>query len=129
VAAFVAGPFARSRHTAYPVCSDDGPLGLLHYRDVASVPAASWERVCLRELTTPIDDCLTLGPDDALADALMDLAETPLHRALVLRAGRLEGLLSITDVSRLLEVQRLRVSGLPRSASAVSTVAATRGRA
>jgi hypothetical protein len=48
---------------------------------------------------------------------------------LVLRAGRLEGLLSVTDVSRLVEVQRLRLSGLPRSASAVSTVPATRGRA
>jgi hypothetical protein len=40
----------------------------------------------------------------------------------------ISGLLSVTDVSRLLEVQRLLLSGFPRSGSAVSTVSA-RGKA
>jgi CBS domain-containing protein len=65
-----------------------------------------------------------LSPDDDLADALMALADTKIQRALVLDAGRLEGLLSVTDVSRLLKVQRLLLSGFPRSGSAVSTVPA-----
>jgi Zn-dependent protease len=129
LAAFVSGPFAASRHTTYPVSSEAAPVGLLHYRDLASVPAASWDRVRVRDVATSIEDCLVLDPDDPLADALMDLAETPLHRALVLRNARLEGLLSITDVSRLLEMERLRVSGLPRSGSAVSTVPAARAEA
>ena len=129
LSAFVSGPFAASRHTTYPVSSEAAPVGLLHYRDLAPVPPASWERVRVLDVATPLESCLVLDPGDPLADALMDLAETPLHRALVIHDGRLEGLLSITDVSRLLEVERLRLSVLPRSASAVSTVPATRAQA
>src|SRR5688500_1951906 len=44
LAAFVSGPFARSRHAAYPVVRDGRPAGLLYYRDLASVPPSDWER-------------------------------------------------------------------------------------
>ena len=64
----------------------------------------------------------TLAPGGDLADALMALAETTLQRALVVDGDRLEGLVSITDVSRLLEVHRLLVSGFPQAGSALSTV-------
>jgi hypothetical protein len=60
----------------------------------------------------------------------MELADTRLGRGLVLdAAGRLEGLLSITDASRLLELERARVSGLPRPGSVVSTLPARGARA
>jgi CBS domain-containing protein len=123
---FVGGAFERTRHTVYPVASAGLPVGLLHYRDLARVPAGRWDRVPVREVTTPLDECLAVGGDDPLADALMDLAETPLHRALVFDGERLAGLLSITDVSRLLEVERLRMSGFPQSGSVVSTVSPRR---
>jgi hypothetical protein len=66
---------------------------LLHYRAIESVPSPKWNDVRLRDVAVPLGGCLALGPDDALADALMELAATPLRRALVLEAGRVEGLL------------------------------------
>jgi CBS domain-containing protein len=66
----------------------------------------------------------TLSPGDDLDEVLMELADTTVERALVLDGDRLVGLLSITDVSRLLEVRRLLLSGFPRSGSALSTVPA-----
>jgi hypothetical protein len=56
----------------------------------------------------------------------MELAHTLLRRATVVGPGRFAGLLSITDLSRVLELQRGRVSGFPRSGSGVSTVTARR---
>jgi Zn-dependent protease len=122
VAAFVSGPFARSRHAAYPVMRDGQPVGLLHYRQLAAIPLGDWDRTRAVDAAVPIDEAPTISPDDDLAEALMELADTKVERALVLDADRLAGLLSITDVSRLLEIQRLRLSGSPRSGSAVSTV-------
>ena len=53
---------------------------------------------------------LVVRPDDELGDALVELAGAKEGRALVLDDGRLAGLLSVTDVSRLLEVRRLRLA-------------------
>jgi Zn-dependent protease len=122
--AFVSGPFARSRHAAYPVMRDGRPVGLLHYRQLAAIPPGEWDGARAVDIALPIDEAPTLSPDEDLADALMALADTRLQRALVLNEDRLEGLLSVTDVSRLLEVQRLLLSGFPRSGSAVSTLPA-----
>jgi Zn-dependent protease/CBS domain-containing protein len=122
LAAFVRGPFARGRHAAYPVMRERQLVGLLHYRDLAAVPAGDWERARVGDVALPIGEAPALSPDDDLADALMALADTRLQRALVVDKDRLEGLLSVTDVSRLLEVQRLLLSGFPRSGSAVSTL-------
>jgi Zn-dependent protease len=126
LAAFVSGPFARSRHATYPVAGDGSPspFGLLNYRSVAAIPYANWDLIRVRDVAVPIEECLMLDPDDALADALIELAETPLRRALVIGSGHFEGLLSITDVSRLLELERARVSGFPRAGSGISTVPA-----
>jgi CBS domain-containing protein len=124
LAAFVSGPFARSRHSAYPVVRDRQLVGLLHYRDLAGVPADDRDRAPVEQVAVPIVEVATLSPDDDLSEALMQLAETRLQRAPVLDEGQLAGLLSITDVSRLLEVQRLRLRAFPRSGSAVSTVPA-----
>ena len=129
LAAFVSGPFARSRHAAYPVVRDGHPLGLLSYRDVALVPSADWRHTEAEDIARGAEAQITLAPDDELAEALMQLADTKLQRALVLDGNRLEGLLSITDVSRLLEIRRVLVSGYPRPESAVSTVPAQSARA
>jgi hypothetical protein len=48
-----------------------------------------------------------LAPGDELGEALMRLASVANGRALVLDHGRLVGLLSMTDVSRLVELRRL----------------------
>jgi Zn-dependent protease len=126
LAAFVSGPFARSRHAAYPVMRNGQPVGLLYYRDLATVPAGRWDRTRVEDIALPVGEAPALAPDDDLADAVMELAETKFQRALVLDGARLVGLLSVTDVSRLLAVQRLLLSDLPRSGSAVSTVPAGR---
>jgi Zn-dependent protease/CBS domain-containing protein len=104
VAAFLEGPFSHTRHAAYPVVADT-TVGLLSYRDVARVRPERREHTRVAELAVPASEGLVLAPDEELADAAMALAETRPERALVLENGRLAGLLSMTDVARLLEVR------------------------
>jgi Zn-dependent protease/CBS domain-containing protein len=104
VTEFLDGPFARTRHAAYPVV-ENGTVGLLSYRDVALVRPDRRDRTQVGELAVPAAEALVLTPGDELGDAALELAQTRLGRALVLDETRLVGLLSMTDVSRLLEVR------------------------
>ena len=105
IADFVRGPFSQSRHASYPVRSGDGRVGLLFFRDVERVPSDQWERATIGSVTAWEGEAL--APDDDLGDALVRLSRLPTGRALVLEQGALAGLLSMTDVSRLIELRRM----------------------
>jgi Zn-dependent protease len=106
---FADGPFAATRHAAYPVLDDGGRVvGLLGFRDVAAVEPARWDAARVRALARPLDDVLTLAPGDDLGTAASELVADDLRRALVLDDGRLAGLLSMTDVARLIELREHR---------------------
>ena len=88
------------------------PVGLITFRDAAAARQRS------RRLRRP-------GPDDAARrrawsssrrparGGVAELLGSPLGRALVLDAGRPPGLLSATDVSRILDAQQRGAPGPP----------------
>lgn len=101
---FMDDVFLRRRHTTYPVVAGGGePLGILSFRDAAARPRDDWPRSTAADAMVPLDRALVVGGGDDLRDAYAKLLADPLHRALVLDEGRLAGLLSLTDVTRVLE--------------------------
>jgi Zn-dependent protease/CBS domain-containing protein len=96
------------RHTTYPVTDDGRAVGLLPFRRVARVPRAEWDATRVRDCMLSRDDVPVVREDDDLAEALADLSEPGVNRALVLDGDRLAGLLSITDIARALEIGRPR---------------------
>jgi CBS domain-containing protein len=54
----------------------------------------------------PLDDVPLLTEDELVVDALQELSAPSGNRALVVEDGHLDGLLSITDIARALEVGR-----------------------
>lgn len=104
---FVDEVFARSRHASYPVVSDGEIAGLLPFRRLTRVRPAQWPQALVRDAMLPVADVLLVRPGDPLGDAAVELGQSPLGRALVVEDTRLVGLLSITDVSRILELRRL----------------------
>jgi Zn-dependent protease/CBS domain-containing protein len=103
---FAENVFERNRYTAYPVLDGERVAGLVGFRDVAAVPRAQWDRTQVAGVARPLDRVLVLGPDSNLGEAAMELLQSELQRGLVLADGRLVGLLSMTDVSRLIELRR-----------------------
>ena len=103
--------FPYHRHTAYPVLDGDRPVGLITFRHA---PGGVHARV--RDRMVPLASCAVVAPDDPLEEAFDALIASPLRRALVLDAdGRLAGLLSATDLLRLIEA---RLPGGARRAAA-----------
>jgi Zn-dependent protease len=96
------------RYTTYPVVEDGRVIGLLPFRCVAEVPRAEWDSRTVRDCMIPRERVPVLDPDEELVDALADLTETDVNRAVVVEDGRLVGFLSVTDLVRALEVGGLR---------------------
>jgi Zn-dependent protease/CBS domain-containing protein len=100
---------ARSRRfTTYPVVDRSGrPIGLLAFSSVAAVPRSEWDTRRVRESMIPLDQVPLLAEGTRAVDALADLSSRPgANRGLVVDNGHLEGLLSITDLARALQVRR-----------------------
>lgn len=100
----------RTGHSVYPVVDEYGDaIGLVSARSAQLVPERRRQWVTVRELLSQGPAPLAIDADTDLMSAVPALVEDPLHSAAVLRAGRLVGLLSLSDVSRAV---RLR-SGAP----------------
>jgi Zn-dependent protease/predicted transcriptional regulator len=97
------------RYTTYPVADDGDVVGLLPFAAVARVPRNEWETTHVRNCMLRLDEVPHVREDEPLVDAIADLAAGPLDRALVLEDGDVVGLLSITDVGRL-----VAAAGSPR---------------
>ena len=104
------------RYTTYPVVEDGRPLGLLAFRCVAAVPRAEWDTRLVGECMIPRDRVPVLRPTQSAVDALATLSDGDVHRGFVLDGDRLVGFLSITDLTRALEVRAADRERLPRAA-------------
>lgn len=96
------------QHSAYPVVSFEGrPVGLVTTEALARVPTGLRETRKVGDVSLRLRQVPTARPVEALADVL-DRAVGPLP-VLVIEDGRLVGLLTASDVSRVL--QRAALSG------------------
>jgi Zn-dependent protease len=102
---FIDEVFFRHRHTAYPVTEDGEWVGIVSFRHAAEGPREEWARVRVRDRMIPRADALGLDADADLSEALPELAQTSIRRALVFEHGRPAGLLSMTDAMRVLELR------------------------
>jgi Zn-dependent protease len=90
----------RTGHSVYPVVDESGDaVGLVSTFSAERIPDRRRRWVTVRELLTQSPAPLALEADAELMTAVPALVENPLHRAAVLRAGRLVGMLSLSDVS------------------------------
>jgi Zn-dependent protease/CBS domain-containing protein len=97
---------AGSRHfTTYPVVDAERPIGLLAFRSVAAVPRSEWDSRRVRDAMIPLDRVELLTEDETAVEALAALSSSTSNRGLVVENGHLAGLLSITDLTRALEVR------------------------
>ena len=94
----------KARYTTYPVVDGSVAVGLLPFATLAGVPRTTWEETHVSDCMLPLQRVLVLDPDAPVIDALPELTGSEVRRALVVEDGRLEGILSIADLLRALDV-------------------------
>jgi len=98
---------ARSRRfTTYPVVDGNRPIGLLPFGSVAALPRSEWDSRRVRDAMLPLERVPQLTEDETAIEALTALSSPTSNRGLVVENEHLAGLLSITDLTRALELRR-----------------------
>ena len=96
--------FMPTRHTAFPVVHGDRLAGIVSFRQALDQPRPLWASVRVREIMVPAKEAC-IDPQTPLSEALQRLSASQLQRLLVCDGGRLVGLLSLTDVVRLMQTR------------------------
>jgi Zn-dependent protease/CBS domain-containing protein len=91
--------------TTYPAVEGERPIGLLAFRSVAAIPRSEWDSRRVRDAMIPLDRVPMLTEDETAVEALAALSSSSSNRGLIVENGHLAGLLSITDLTRALEVR------------------------
>jgi Zn-dependent protease/predicted transcriptional regulator len=103
---FIDRCFLAHRHVAYPVVEAERPVGLVSFRSVLALPREQWPQRRVRDAMVELARLPELGPETPLETAVERISQTESNRGLVLDRGRLAGLLSITDATRVIEARR-----------------------
>jgi Zn-dependent protease/CBS domain-containing protein len=101
------GEFADSlsglaRHSTYPVVSNGDVLGLLPFGAISSRPRGEWSDRLVRDSMIANRQVPVFDSEDSAEDALGELTGGEIGRGLVVRDGHLIGILSISDLARVL---------------------------
>jgi CBS domain-containing protein len=99
----------QAHFTTYPVVDGGGRVvGLLPFAAVARTPRAEWDMRLVGEAAIPLHEVTVLHEDEPVMDAFEELSAGDLQRGLVLHDGHLRGLVSLTDIARVLAVRPRR---------------------
>lgn len=95
---FVDDYIYRHHHKMYPVTDNGHLLGCVTMRDVHEVPRDEWDRTTVAEILHPCDNGNAISPHTDAMQALSNMNRTKASRLMVVRDGRLEGMLSLKDL-------------------------------
>jgi Zn-dependent protease/CBS domain-containing protein len=96
------------KHMGYPVIDAGEMIGIFTFTDLASVPKLRWPLTRVDEVMSR--DVITCGPNEDAMSALMKMNTKAVGRLPVVEEGKLIGIISKTDVFRMIEVMRLTKS-------------------
>jgi Zn-dependent protease/predicted transcriptional regulator len=90
-------------HVSFPVVDGDRPVGLMSLHARSALVRSGGGRVADHMIA--VDRAPTLSPDQPASDAVVALAQSEVSSALVCEGERLLGLVSISDLGRVLELR------------------------
>ena len=108
------------RHSSYPVENSDGVItGLITLTELRDVAPDQRATTLIRDAAIPRDQVATAEPHEPFIGLLERLARAAEKRALVVDSGRVVGIVTASDITRLIAVRRL---ALPQPAGVAKTI-------
>lgn len=98
--------FLRYGYRGFPVADDGQVLGLISLANVKGLSDEEQEKKTVREVMQPLSSEMTLREETPVSEALKRSAQNRSSHFLVMRDGRLVGMVTHTGVLRYMEVRR-----------------------
>jgi CBS domain-containing protein len=89
----------------FPVLDGDRLLGCIRTREIKDVPRESWAKYAVRDLTVPVTDENSIGPDAFAVAALSKMNHGGISRLLVVENGRLAGVITLKDLLQFMSLK------------------------
>jgi len=106
------------RHSSYPLVEDGRLTGLVTLGRLKAVPAPRRSATRLGDIAYPLDEVPVAGPDEPVPALMERVGRAADGRVLVLQDGHLVGIVSPSDLTRLIERAGLRGRGSERPSRA-----------
>lgn len=105
---FIDKHLLQGRHSAYPVVAWSGAVeGLVTLAQLRSVPTPARSRTSVRDVALPLAQVAVCAPTDPATGILARTTRESGNRALVFDDGRLVGIVTPADITRVLEARSL----------------------
>jgi len=105
VDALIRNYFYRYRRRSFPVAENGSARGIVHVKDVRSLPRSDWQAYRVREVMGPLETDNSVAPDEALSSVFRKLTQADGAHLPVVEDGRLVGVVTQHDVMDLLEIR------------------------
>ncbi len=103
----VANKFYQHKVGAFPVVYGSTLHGIVTLNQIKDAPREKWETLPVSYIMTPLKNCVTVSPQEEAVKVMTKMAVENLGRVLVVEHGELVGIISRTDMMRLLKMNMI----------------------
>lgn len=97
--------FMSHKFGRFPVVEGEKLVGVITLHDVKSVPREEWPTRTVADTLKPLDNSGVTGPGQEAVQALMQMAREDVGHLIVVEDGHLLGLVTRTDIMRLVKIK------------------------
>ncbi|MBD2307729.1 site-2 protease family protein [Chroococcidiopsis sp. FACHB-1243] len=98
--------FLRQRYQAYPVTEGDRLLGIITLNRVKDIPREEWHSRAVADTMISVEQGIVSRPEENMTQVLEKMAASGVRRVLVVRDGKLEGIVTANDIASWLRRRR-----------------------
>ncbi len=98
--------FMHRRYHGFPVTENNQLIGIITLNLVKDVPRDKWAYQTVRDTMRPVQNGVSVRPEEKMTNVLQKMEESQLRRVLVTKNGSLQGIITAGDVARWLQRRR-----------------------
>jgi predicted transcriptional regulator len=106
--------FFNRNYQSFPVVEGDRPIGMVTLNQVKQIPQDQWSARTVKDIMRPIEQGISVSPQEDMMNVLTKMQETQSRRLLVTDNGFLAGILSATDLANWLQRKQEFGEDVPR---------------
>lgn len=99
--------FYRYKFGAFPVTLNGDLKGLVTFHQLRNIPQEKWSTTTTAEIMTPLEKLIKVSPQQDAVEVMMKMAAENEGRVLVMENNQLVGILSRTDMMKLISMHML----------------------